>query len=201
VKDYNIDYFFFADDTFTANTNHTIEICREIRRRNLKIFWDAEVRANTVTECIVKEMVKAGCMHVQIGAESGDNEILSNIGKGVTIDTIENAVMCFLKYDITVVCSFILGHPDDTLDTLDKTIKFAVRIKNLAPGQSKCKFSFLTPLPGTPVFENREALGLKLLSDNWDRYTFNDPICETKYLTKKELRNAYMEAWKKYAQE
>ncbi len=195
---YNISHFFFADDTFTADEEHCVDICREIRRRKLKIKWEAEARANTVNDFVVSEMVKAGCKHVQIGAESGDNHILKTIGKNVTVKTIERAVKIFLKHGVTVVCSFILGNPEDTEETMDSTIKFALRIKHLSNGFSTCKFSFLTPLPGTPVYENRRKLGLKLLSTNWDKYSFVDPIVETRNINRKALQNKYLQAWVSY---
>jgi radical SAM superfamily enzyme YgiQ (UPF0313 family) len=197
-KVYNISYFFFADDTFTAQEEHCIDICREIRRRGLKIHWEAEARANTVNDRIVSEMVKAGCKHVLIGAESGDNNILKTIGKNITTDTIEKAVKTFLAHGVSVICSFILGNPDDTYETIDKTIKFAIKIKRLTKGFSSCKFSLLTPLPGTPVYINREKLGIKLISKNWDRYTFMDPVAETKHFSIKELQNINFKAWVSY---
>jgi len=198
-KEYNISYFFFADDTFTAEEEHCIDICREIRRRKLKIMWEAEARANTVNDRVVSEMVKAGCMYVQIGAESGDNNILKTIGKNITTNTIEKAVKTFLSHGVSVVCSFIVGSPEDTTDTISKTIMFSLKLRRLAPKTySNSKFALLTPLPGTPVYINREKLGMKLSTTNWDKYTFYDPIAETKYLSLKDLQNEYSRAWESY---
>lgn len=197
-KEFGINQIFMADDTFTADKNHCIAICREIRRRKLNIRWEAEARANTVTDEVVSEMAKAGCTHVQIGAESGDNEILKTIGKNVTTRTIERAVQTFLKHGITVVCSFILGNPEDTLETIKRTINFAIYIKNLAPNLATCKFSLLTPLPGTPVYENREKLGIEITTDNWDKYTFFDPVIRTKNFSEKDLQNIYLKTWINY---
>ncbi|MDF2586963.1 MAG: Fe-S oxidoreductase [Anaerocolumna sp.] len=196
---YNLKNFFFADDTFTADENHCIDICREIRRRGLKIKWEAEARANTVNDRVVSEMAKAGCMHVQIGAESGDNNILKTIGKNITTKTIEKAVKTFLAHGISVVCSFIIGNPDDTKETISKTIEFSLKLKNLAPNKyCSLKYALLTPLPGTPVYTDREKLGVKLITSNWDKFTFYDPIIETKHLTKRDLQNEYARAWTSY---
>lgn len=196
--EYGIRHFFFADDTFTADEEHCIAICREIRRRGLDIKWEAEARANTVTDKIAREMVKAGCKHVQIGAESGDDLILKTIGKNVTADTIERAVRIFLRNGITVVCSFILGNHEDTSESIERTIRFAVKLKRLAPNFSTCKFSFLTPLPGTAVYIHRDKLGIRLLSENWDKYTFMDPICETKNFNRRQIQNVFLQAWSSY---
>lgn len=198
-RKYGIDKIFIADDTFTASAKHCIEICHEIRRRNLHISWQAEARANTVTDEVASEMVKAGCHHVQIGAESGDNEILKRIGKNVTTDTIERAVRIFLKHGITVVCSFILGHPDDTMETCEKTIQFAKYLRTISGGYTSCKFAILTPLPGTPLYERKEEMGIKLLTYNWDNYTFFDTVMETRNLNRRQIQNLYMKAWATYA--
>ena len=132
-------------------------------------------------------------------AESGDNEILKKIGKNVTTDTIERAVRIFLKHGITVVCSFILGHPDDTAETCEKTIRFGKYLKTISGGYTSCKFAILTPLPGTPVYERKDDLGIKLLTENWDNYTFFDTVMETKNLNRRQLQNLYMKAWATYA--
>jgi radical SAM superfamily enzyme YgiQ (UPF0313 family) len=198
-KEYNISNFFFADDTFTADEEHCIDICREIRRRELKITWEAEARANTVNDRVVSEMVKSGCRYVQIGAESGDNNILRTIGKNITTDTIENAVKIFLSHGVPVVCSFIIGSPEDTTETISRTIMFSLKLRKLAPKTySNCKYALLTPLPGTPVYINKEKLGIKLSTTNWDNYTFYDPIAATKYLSIKNLQNEYSRAWESY---
>jgi len=195
---YNINRIFIADDTFTAIKKHCIRICEEIIERNLDITWEAEVRANTVNNEIAREMSKAGCLHVQIGAESGDNKILKLIEKNITTEMIERAVKIMLSHGISVVCSFIIGHPFDTHETVQKTIDFACKLHRLDPNLVKCKFAFLTPLPGTPIFERQNDFGIKLLSKNWDLYTFYDPIAETKYLNRKDLQNLYLEAWMRY---
>ena len=160
-----------------------------------KIF----IADDTFTDLVAAEMAKAGCHHVQIGAESGDNEILKKIGKNVTTDTIERAVRIFLKHGITVVCSFILGHPDDTAETCEKTIRFGKYLKTISGGYTSCKFAILTPLPGTPVYERKDDLGIKLLTENWDNYTFFDTVMETKNLNRRQLQNLYMKAWATYA--
>lgn len=198
-KKYNITYFVFIDDTFTAEERHCVEICREIRSRNLKIKWAAETRANTVNDFVVSEMVKAGCIHAQVGAESGDNKILKTIGKNITVQTIDKAVKTLLAHGVLVTCSFIIGNPEDTKETIDKTIKLALKHKKSSINDSASStFSLLTPLPGTPVYMNKEKLGIQLTTGNWDNFTFYDPIIETKYLNKRELQNHYARAWMSY---
>lgn len=198
-RECGVDYFFLADDTFTADKEHCIGICQEIRRRKMDIHWEAEARANTVTDEIVREMANAGCRHVQIGAESGDNQVLRDIGKNISTDTIEQAVCKFLRAGITVVCSFIIGTPTETHSTFEKTLEFALKIRRLSKHNfTNCKFAILTPLPGTPVYEDREKWGVELITTNWDKYDFYDPVIRTKNLSEHDLRNMFMKAWVEY---
>lgn len=195
---YGLKEILFADDTFTVDKQHCIRLCREISAKNFKISWMAEVRANTVDDEVALEMAKAGCVHVQIGAESGDNEVLKYIGKNITTDDIERAVKVYNKHGISVACSFIIGHPYDTKDTIEKTIEFAIKLHKMNSDFVKCKFSILTPLPGTFIYDNKESLGIRISSNNWDEFTFFNPIIETNNLTSKDIQSLYSRALLRY---
>lgn len=197
---YDISHFFIADYTFIANKKHCISICEEIQRRKLNITWEEEARANLVDEQIVTAMKKAGCVQVQIGIESGNDTILESINKKINTKQVENAVRIYLKNGISVMGSFIIGHHEDDEETVMQTINFAKRIKMLNPKYVNCMFAILTPLPGTPIFENPEKYGIQILTNDWSQYTFAEPIIETKNLTRRQLRNLYYRAWSILAQ-
>ncbi|QNU66415.1 radical SAM protein [Ruminiclostridium herbifermentans] len=195
---YGIKEILFADDTFTADKQHCIDLCKNITSENLKISWIAQARANTVDEEIAMEMAKAGCTYVQIGAESGDDGVLKAIKKNITTEDIERAIKIFNKYGISVVCSFIIGYPYDTKETIEKTIEFAIKIHKMNSSLVKCKFSILTPLPGTFLYENRDSLNINILTDNWEEYTFSNSIMETKNLSSKDIQEFYSNAILRY---
>lgn len=192
---YNLRQYFFADYTFTTEYSHCEAICREIIKRNLDIKWEAEARANTINEGILSIMKEAGCTQIQIGVESGDDYILQSIQKGTTTNMIYDSVKCAIKMGINVTCSFIIGHAKDTEESIERTIEFAKKLKYLAPKNVKCMFALMTPLPGTEIFEKREELNIKLLSSNWDKFTFYDPIAENENLDRRTLQNLFNKAW------
>lgn len=194
---YGIRDFFFADDTITADEKNLELLCRKIITNKLNIRWEAEIRANKINNRIMNLMVKAGCHHVQIGAESGNDVILKDINKNITKDMTINACKCALVNGSSVVCSFIIGNHSDTMDSIRDTIDLALKIKKLSP-HATCKFSILTPLPGTPIYENKDKFGVKLLSKNWDDYTFSTAVMETEFLNQKQIQNAYINAWVSY---
>ena len=46
-------------------------------------------------------------------------------------------------------------------------------------------------MPGTAVYKHRDRLGIKLLSHNWDKYTFMDPVCETKNFNRRDILSIF----------
>jgi len=64
------------DDTFTVNRQRVIDICQEIQKRKLKIFWDIRARVDNVDEEVLRELKKAGCQRIHYGVEAGTEKIL-----------------------------------------------------------------------------------------------------------------------------
>jgi radical SAM superfamily enzyme YgiQ (UPF0313 family) len=91
---------------------------------------------------------------------------------------------------MNVACSFIIGHPEDTSETVLQTLRFARELREMAEyGRVKTEFGIATPLPGTQFCENAEELGITILSENYDKYDLTDPVINTKYLTANDLRS------------
>jgi radical SAM superfamily enzyme YgiQ (UPF0313 family) len=81
---YEIDYFPIWDDAFTANTRRLIQLCAAIERDiRFPFSFGAITRANMVTRELLRTMRRAGLVHVNFGVESGDDEILKAIKKGL----------------------------------------------------------------------------------------------------------------------
>jgi len=165
-----------ADDLFTANRNHCVAVCEEILGRNLKISWTAFARVDAVSENLLSKMKAAGCTAVSFGIESANPGILRTIKKGITVDQIKNAVRLCRRVGISSHASFILGLPGETPQTMEETAAFAADLQQegLSSG-----FHILAPFPGTEVRENAEALGIRILSDDWSKYDANRAVTET----------------------
>jgi anaerobic magnesium-protoporphyrin IX monomethyl ester cyclase len=86
---YKINYITFVDDIFTLNRERTIKLCDEIKK--FDVIWDCETRVDMVNEQLLKTMANAGCQSIFFGVESGDQNILNNMGKGITVEQIRKA--------------------------------------------------------------------------------------------------------------
>jgi anaerobic magnesium-protoporphyrin IX monomethyl ester cyclase len=206
VERYSLDSFFIADDTFTLRAEHVMEICDLLIERKIRAKWLCEARVDTMTPKIARKLVDAGCIEVQYGVETGHQEIMKLIRKGIKLKEVEDVVNYSQAMGLNVVCSFIIGFPWDTHETVQRTLDFGHRLSNIgAPlsdgwrsgrGRVMAGFAPLTPLPGTYVYEHAEELGIRFLTRDWDRYTFSEPVIETLYLTATDIRNFHMSGFR-----
>ena len=163
------------------------EVCNEILSRNLDIHWCIRTRTDRINYDLLKLMKKAGCKRINFGAESGNQESLLTIKKGINLENIREAFRLCKEVKIESLAYFMLGIPGETKEQMLQTIKFA---KKLNP--SFCHFSVFTPYPETRIWRNLMFRGNTHISDVWKKYVeapttnFNPPTCN-EFLSKKEL--------------
>lgn len=182
-----------ADDLFTANARHCIDICDEIIRRKLQVTWTSFARVDTVSREMLAKMREAGCHTVSFGVESGNAGILKTIKKGITIQQVIKAVDLCNEVGMAPHASFILGLPGETPETLNETIDFGETLKSMGVSHG---FHLLAPFPGTAVRERSEAYGIKILTDDWSQYHANRAIVETSTVTR-EMMDERVVDWEK----
>lgn len=183
---YGANIFYITDDTFTASKKRCLEFCEMLRQSGISFVWGCESRADVINEEFIRILYESGCHKIQFGMESADNEILQRIKKHVTIEQIENAVMCAAKYNMHIQVSYIVGHAFDTEETVKKTISFAKHLSDDYGARVVCSVN--TPFPGTEQYEKRKELGIEIKTDEWEKYLLNSPIINTKHLSINQLR-------------
>lgn len=194
VKQYGAHTIFFADEIFLYNDKLTYETLELIKKRNLPkyIRWRALTRVNIVTEELMRAAKDAGCFLLELGIESGSNKILKDLNKQITVEQAERTVEIIKKVGIGVSANFILGHPNETLETLKATVNLAVGLNTdiLAVG-------IMVPYPGTKIYEmaKRGEGRYKLLTQDWSKYDkYGGRALELEGLPLKEL-----EKWQRKA--
>jgi anaerobic magnesium-protoporphyrin IX monomethyl ester cyclase len=170
-----------TDDLFTANKQHCIAICDEIMARDVKAKWTSFARADTVSPDLLEKMKQAGCYAIAFGFESANPDILKTIRKGITTGQMTEAVKMCVGAGILPHGSFILGLPGETPETMKQTIDFGHYLDEMG---AMVGSHFLAPFPGTRVREHSEEYGIKILTNDWSRYTANRAIVETLTVTK-----------------
>ena len=185
----NASIFYIADDTFTASKKRIFEFCKLLEDTDVNYTWGCESRADIVDEELIATINKAGCTKIQFGLESADNNILKGLKKKVTIEQIENAIKLAYKYHMHITASFIIGHAEDTKETIEKTLNFAEFIQK--EYGVNVVGSINTPFPGTEQYNKCEEYGIEILTDDWNNFRLNNAIINTKNITANELRYYY----------
>ncbi len=165
VNDYNAREIRFWDDTFNANPERVIEICKEIIRRKLDIPWTCLARVNFIDKKTLRWMKKAGCWQLSFGIESGNEQVLRIIKKGLTKEMVKKALNLCKKYGIETRGFFILGLPGDDEKSMRDTIDFA---KSLP--LDNVNFNSLIPFPGTELWEIMKKYGEFDLKMSFKKY-------------------------------
>jgi anaerobic magnesium-protoporphyrin IX monomethyl ester cyclase len=173
-----------ADDLFTANKKHCSDICDEIVRRGLVIKWSSFARVDTVSPEVLRKMKSAGCDSVSFGIETANADILKRIKKGITVDQVVAAVKMCNDAGIQPSASFILGLPGETPETIEETVAFGLKLKEMGVIYG---FHLLAPFPGTRVREKADEYGLRILTDDWREYHANEAIVETEMADKARM--------------
>ncbi len=140
--------FFFDDDTFTDDRPRAEAIARELGKMGMT--WSCNAKAN-VPRATLKVMRDNGLRLLLVGYESGNQQILHNIRKGVRIDVARQFTKDCHELGITIHGTFILGLPGETRETIEETIRFATQIN-----PHTLQVSLAAPYPGTRLY--KEAL-------------------------------------------
>jgi anaerobic magnesium-protoporphyrin IX monomethyl ester cyclase len=179
-----VNEIFIEDDTFTIGNRRIREICSEIKSRGLDITWSCNARANLDSESM-KLMKDAGCRLLDVGYESGSNEILKNIKKGITIEDSRKFTKDAKKAGLMILADVIIGMPGETKETAKQTIEF---VKEVAP--NFVQFSVATPMPGTEFYSWVKENGFLLVDDleqSLDNDGFQKCIVSYPELTNKDI--------------
>lgn len=152
---YGVEYFHFIDDEFSLKKDFIYSFCEAVKLEfKGEITWGCTGRVNLMDEPLVVAMVDAGCELIGYGIESGSQKMLDFIKKGVTVEQAKNAIRLTQKYLGWADCSFMIGYPGETRETLGETINFCEEL-NLTP---EVVF-FLTPYPGTELYKMARLQG------------------------------------------
>lgn len=137
--------YMFDDDTFTIDKQRAIEISKHMKR--LKLTWSCNARAHVDYDTL-KTLRDNGLRLLLVGFESGNQEILNRIKKGIKLDMAREFMANCKKLGIKVHGTFIIGLPVETKETVEETIRFA---QELDP--HTIQVSIAAPYPGTELYD------------------------------------------------
>jgi len=150
---------FIEDDTLTVNRKHVQRLSEELIRRNIRIPFTANSRADVDYDTL-RLLKAAGCRLLCVGFESGDQGVLDAMHKGIKVEQFHEFRRAAQKAGILVHGCFMVGNPGETKETMQKTLELA---KALNPDTAQ--FFPLMVYPGTEAYEWAKRNGYLTTTD------------------------------------
>ena len=195
TKEYGIREFQIADDTFTVHKKRLVEFCERLIREKIDLTWSCLARVTGITPEMLALMKKAGCWQIKFGVESGDQEMLKKIKKDITLDQVQKTIQMTKDAGICANAFFIVGFPEETRESLQKTIDLAMALP-----LDDLAMTIFTPYPGTAAYEQITSSGDKYgtFTEDWDLMTAMNASFVAKGFTKEELLRINRATYRKF---
>lgn len=188
--------FFFVDDNFAGNIQAAKPLLAELASMNIR--WITQMSINAAhDEEFLALLARSGCKGVLIGFETLDTDNLRamkknfNTMRGGYTKALEN----LRRYNIRVYATFVFGYENDTPESFDRTVNFAIDQRFYIAA-----FNHLTPFPGTPLYLRLQQEG-RLRYEAWwldDAYRYNDVPFLPKHLKPEEMTRLCVESRRKF---
>jgi anaerobic magnesium-protoporphyrin IX monomethyl ester cyclase len=182
----------YDDDTFEVDKKRVFDFCKLLKKEDMDLTWQPQCRPDLMDDKMCKAMSDSGCVKILFGVESGDDDILLKVNKGMTRQQIKDGVMKARKHGIYLHNCFMIGFKWDTLETVKKTIDFAYELNG-----EFTQFAIATPLPGSPYYEMMDKQ--KLLVGSWcDRDSFFSAGVNLPNMSNEEINKLAKDAYANY---
>ena len=186
---FGVTFFSFLDDTFTTRRRWVEAFCAALHRRGLpgRIRWICLTRADMVTEELLVRMRRAGCVRVEMGIESGSQRGRDFFHKGLDEGALERGFAAARAAGLSTMGFAILNVPGETAADIERTYELCRRLD-----PDFLQVSFLTPYPGTPLWDEAERQGW-ITTWDWSRYSFlNGVVLHNPAMTAEEMRAQHL---------
>jgi len=187
-----VNYIAFRDDTFTISHERVRELCyglsEERKKREFHWYCEGHVKVLSKHPDLLRTMVDAGLVRLQIGIESGVQKVLDAYGKGITLAEIEQVVQTAYEAGVPQVFGFfITGGPFENAETQNANRVFAEKLIRMAPGMLVLGPSPLMPYPGTRLTDCPDKYGIAI-EDTEGLTTLADyPVTHSTELSREEI--------------
>jgi anaerobic magnesium-protoporphyrin IX monomethyl ester cyclase len=184
---YGRESIWFGDDCFNVDGEHMGLICEEILRRDLKLNWYYQGRADLLIKHreYLPLMRRAGNLMVQIGIEANSDEELRSLRKNLTGEQVEEALSLLREHGIVCQGMMILGTRQDDANSILRKVDYLKWLDVDFP-----VFTIYTPFPGTEAYDEAKEQGW-LETDDYALYDMAYPIISTDHLTRKQVIGLY----------
>jgi len=152
--EYGVRFVEFNDILFTANRERAERVFELLIQEKLDIRFAFKARAPELDDAFVALAKRAGAAQIGFGVESGVQTILDRMNKKTTVAQCARGIEIVRRHGLRCHTGYVLGYPEETPDTIRKTVEFILRTK-----PTTLTIDVLLPYPDTPVYKEAKANG------------------------------------------
>jgi radical SAM superfamily enzyme YgiQ (UPF0313 family) len=196
-KDYGITYIEFVDELLMSSVSRPIELCESFVKSKIRLKWFCNGRLNYAKAYVLRLMKEAGCVFINYGIESLDEEALRTMNKALTVKQIVTGIENTLKAGISPGFNIIFGNIGETAESLKMGVDFLTKYDDHAQLRT---IRPVTPYPGSPLYYYAIEKGLlKDCEDFYENKHINSDLLAVNFtdLTVDEFHKLLYEANKK----
>ncbi|MBJ6727325.1 B12-binding domain-containing radical SAM protein [Geomesophilobacter sediminis] len=172
IDTYNIKFFTMIDPYPTKHRDRWELLLDKLIEANLGVYFLIETRVEDIIRDadILDKYRKAGIIHVYLGAESAEKDVLNSLNKGTSFEQNKQALDLLREAEIITEASFMIGFPHETWETVQNTIDSAIYLN-----PDIAVFPVITPMPFTPLFKEMYD---RIRVWDYSQYNLVTPIVE-----------------------
>lgn len=194
-REYGIRDLMILDDNFLINKEKLFSICEGMIAEKMGFTWYCIGHAKSMTEERLHKVKEAGCWFIELGIESGNDELLKRIKKNTSKAEIREAVENAKKAGLKIKGNFIFGFPGDTRVTIEETIQFALDLR-----LDFLQQNFLTVWPGCAISEelSNNPNSKANFESNWEKLAHQRITFIPEGLLRKDLVKASKDVFRRF---
>ena len=161
LVDFGVRHIIFYDDLFTVKKKRVVELCEAFLACGFDFTWSCNSHPNLLDPDTLRLMKRAGCWQIAYGIESGSQRILDVVKREVRLPRMRETLRMTRAAGIRAKGYVMIGHPTETLQTLEETAEF-LKVVEL----DLCQVTKFTPYPGTPAYPTIREFGR--FDEDWE---------------------------------
>ena len=188
---YGIRHVGIYDDNFTLDKRRAAAFAELLIQRGLGITFNCIGRSNHLDQELLKLLERAGCWMINLGVESGDEELISQHRQRCELDGVVEAVRMVHAAGIRAKGLFMMGIPGETEQSIERTIDFVMR-----QHFDDVNLTKFTPFPGSPIYERIREYGQ--FDEDWEKMNCTNFVFIPHGFTKERLETHYVSFYRSF---
>ena len=160
VDTYQVGEIQFVEDNFFVSKKRAKSLMIDLAREFPDIYFQSTggTEVNALDDEMIELMAKSNFFHAILAIESGDQDVqAASVDKNVKLDRVPHIIKKLKEHKIAIKALYMIGFPGETRTQVQKTVDLALNL-----GVLDFNLSIVTPLPGTPLYDECIEKGLFL---------------------------------------